>query len=424
MSISTKTVSQRRSSAARLFLILCAVLTALPAAGAYAQSAQLGINPSTVPAIKPNKLLPEQAFEAATKKVVETAPYNEPKISYSIRVPKNWTDNDQKAPIAAGSAGGSLLSGRVLGIVGRYVGAPINLLRSYVQVEAQVLTYEISAQNWLVGFILSNGFSLTALTEHNEREVEALYVQVIKDQTYVVRTRALLNGPNLVLVRYYLPQENYEAERAQQEQVVSSFTLLSLTNERIEKQATYGFLDQSYFNYPESWTLKERSILSVERMSALLFQTRAEGEGRKQRLILDGHIRIQAISRLLNTTIEQEIDTFRKNLNIPDYEVGSLIEHITYDYDPTIKTGKAQVYALSPKEKTRLHPYEFLVTIMEGEDYYYITSMITPARQEDFYLWAQNMEAARVVNESVRRFNVSLEYDPNDPYYDYLKDAQ
>lgn len=397
-------------------------MIALPVATVQAQVSKLGINVSSVPQIKPTKILPEKDFEAATKLSSENSPYDEPRISYSIRLPKDWTDNDQKIPV--GSGGGVVLDSRVLGIMARHTARPKNLLRSYLQIEAQRLTYEISAKNWLVNFVLGNGFSLTAMTDASEREVEALYVQVIKDQTYVVRARVLLNGPALVMVRYYLPQENFEAERAQQEQVVSSFKLLQPTNERVEKQATYGFLDQSYFSYPESWTLKERSILSVERMSALLYQAREEGEGRTYRLVLDGHIRIQLVSRLLKTTLEQEIETFRKNLNIPDYDVGGLIEHVTYKYDPTIKSGKAQIYELAPKDKSYMQPYEFLVTIMEGEDYYYITSMITRARQEDFARWAQNMEAAKIINESVRRFNISLEYDPNDPYFDYMKDAQ
>jgi hypothetical protein len=398
----------------------CALIALLLIAAPVAHARELGIDLKTLPKLKKNELLPEKEFEAQTKKIVENDPYSEPKISYTLRVPKNWTDNLQKPPVAAAS-GKSMLSARVLGIVGRYVGSPVNLVRSYITIEAQTLAYEISAQNWFVNFILSNGFSLTALTEKNSSEVEALYVQVLGDQTFVVRTRVVLNGPNLMVIRYYLPQENYETEYTQQEQVMRSFRLLLPVNEKIERQAQYGFLDQSYFNYPESWALKEKNILSVERMSAVLFQAKQENEGKKRRIILEGHIKINVISRLLKTTMQQEIETFRANLKIPNYTIGKLIEQIKYDYDPTIKSGKAQVYTLAPSDPVNMQEYEFLVTIMEGEDYYYITSMITPSRQEDFYTWAQNMEAAKIINESMRRHNVSLEYDPNDPYFDYLK---
>lgn len=389
-----------------------------------AQARELGIDLKTLPKLNTGALIPERDFEAKTKKVVENSPYNESRISYEMRVPKEWTGNIQKPPIDTTAGGTSMLSGRVLGMIGRYVGAPVNLVRSYITVEAQKLTYEISAQNWFVNFILSNGFTLTALTQSGSRRVEALYVQVDGDQTYVVRTLVLLNGPDLIMVRYYLPQENYDVEYIQQEQVLKSFVLLNPVNEKIEKQAQYGFLDQSYFNYPESWTLKEKNILSVERMSALLYQGRKEGEGKRARLVLEGHIKIDVISKLLKTTLQQEIENFRKNLQIPSYSVGKMIEEITYDFDPSIKSGSAQIYRLEPDDQVNMQPYEYLVTVMEGEDYYYITSMITPSREEDFYLWAQNMEAAKIVNESMRRHNISLEYDPNDPYYDYMKEAQ
>lgn len=417
MCISTRTESPRALSVKFLLFFAVLFLLAMPS-----QAQQLGIDLDALPKLKQNTLLPEAQFNAATKLLSEKAPYNEPRISYSLRVPKNWTDNIQQAAETKDivPSDKTMLSTSVLGIIGRYVGAPKNLLRSYIMIEAQSLDYEISAQNWFVNFILRNGFSLTALTEKSPQEVEAMYVQVDKDQTFVVRARIMLNGSSLLVLRYYLPAENYEEERALQEQIVGSFRLLQPVNERVEKQALYGFLDQSYFNYPESWTLKEKSIFSVERMSALLYQARND----ETKTILEGHFKINVISRLLKTTLADEIKNFKDTLKIPNYAVGALIEDVKYDYDPSIKSGRAQIYKLVPTDSVNMKDYEFVVTVMEGDDYYYITSMITPSRQEDFYTWAQNMEAARIINESMRRSNVAMPgYDPNDPYFDYLKEA-
>lgn len=312
MSISMKTESPRKLPA-RYFLL--AFLCAVAAFGSLPlQARELGIDLKTMPKLKANALVPEADFVAKTKKAVENRPYNEDRISYELRLPKDWTDNIQKPPVGSETRG-SLLSGRVLGMIGRYVAAPKNLVRSYITIEAQTLTYEISAQNWFINFILSNGFTLTAISETDSRRVEALYVQVDGDQTYVVRTLVVVNGPDLVIVRYYLPQENYDAEYIQQEQVMKSFKLLNPVAEKIERQAQYGFLDQSYFNYPESWTLKEKSILSVERMSALLYQGKKEGEGKRAKIILEGHIKINLISKLLKTTMKQEIENFRATLD-------------------------------------------------------------------------------------------------------------
>jgi len=379
----------------------------------------IGIDLSGLPKVKEYESVPQAQFETTTKPIKEEKPYNDPRLTYELRIPKEWTDNVQ-APPAGLDTGKQLLGDNVLVILGRYIAPPKNFERSYITVEAQEMGYEISAQNWFVNFILNNGYSLSALSEKSEREIEALYVHVDKDQTFVVRARVIINGPRLTMIRYYLPQTNYDEEKIEQAQIISTFKLNHEREKTIEKHLEYGFLDQSYFNYPASWNLREKSVLSIERMYALLYQERKDGKAS----VLDGHIKITVISRLLKTTLPQEIEKFRDDLNIPDYKLGNLIENIEYKYDPSIKNGKAQIYKLVPAAAPRMKDYEFAVAAMEGEDYFYITSLITPSREQDFYMWARNLEAFKVVNQSIRRSNKLPEPDPNDPYFDYLKEAQ
>lgn len=416
MSISTKTASRRKSAVIRFFSLMAVILLFTASPG---QASSLGIDTSKIPKLKEYQFPPQAEFEKQTKAINVQNPYEDTYLSYSLRLPKDWSENMQPAPISAGG-NQSLLSNTVLSIISKYVSRPKNLQRSTITIEAQTMTYEISAKNWFINFIINNGFSLSGLTEKGPRELEAMYVALVSDTTYVVRTRVLVNGSRMIVVRYYLPQENYEEEKMMQAQVMNSFHLTNLSNERIENQETYGFLDQSYFNYPKSWKLKEKSILSIERMSALLTQETVE----EKTSVLEGHIRINVISRLLNTTLANEVVNFRKDLKIPKYSVGDLIENVDYEYDPSIKIGKSQIYTLVPDDKINMQAYEFLVTAMQGDDYYYIISMITPSRRQDFYTWAKNMEAVRIVNESMRRQNLSLKYDPNDPYYDYLKEYE
>lgn len=414
MSISMTNADRRKSAVIRFFsFILVIAFLATPA------HAAIGVNVGDIPKLKAYQFPPQVEFEKQTKVLASQNPYDDSYLSYTLRVPKDWGDNIQQAPISK-AAGQSLLSSSVLSIIAKYVAKPKNLLRSSITIEAQNMSYEISAKNWFINFIINNGFSLNGLTEKSPREIEAIYIALVNDITYVVRARAIFNGSRLVVVRYYLPQDNYEEEKIMQAQVLASFTLTENSNERIEKQETYGFLDQSYFNYPKSWKLKEKSILSIERMSALLTQETLE----ERTAILEGHIKVNVVSRLLKTTLAQEIEAFRKDLKIPNYSIGDLLETVKYEYDPSVKIGKAQIYKLIPDDKVNMQAYEFLVTVMQGDDYFYITSLITPAREQDFYTWAKNMEAARIVNESMRRQNLTMKYDPNDPYFDYLKDVE
>jgi hypothetical protein len=398
MSILTKKGSRTRLSAVKLALFGLALLFAMPAWAVKDTSA--------LPAVSEVGPAPEN-FLAQTKLATEKEPYNDDYLSYEIRIPKDWTDNISRSsaqitdtPIA--------LSKTVPDIIARYVGPPVNFRRSYVTIEGQGVDHEISMKDWFVNFIIRKGFALNAMTEVSAQEARALYVHVEAEDTYAVLARVMVNGPRVVIVRHYLPQENYEQEKELQAHIVNSFRLTDGRNERIEKQIVQGFLDQSYFNYPVSWNLKERSTLTIERMSALLYQTKEIEDDQNFRekieVTLDGHIRVNVISRLLGTTTAQEITKFRDGFKIPGYKIGALIGDVPHKFHESILKGRVQSYKLVP-EKSGMKDYELAVGVLEGANYYYITSLVTPGREQDFYNWAKNMEAFRIVNESMRRSN-------------------
>ena len=399
MSISMKTDSRAKLIAVRFCTIIAASVLILSAPAFAAK------NTSELPKVKDYGPA-TAAFEGVTKKIIEERPYNDDYLSYGMRLPKDWTDNVQKTVNAATE--GASLSKTVPDIIARYIGPPVNFRRSYVTVEGQGIDHEISMKDWFVNFIVRGGYALSAITEISAQEIEALYIHVNAEDTYVVRARVMVNGPRVILIRHYLPQENYEAEKEIQAHIVNSFRLASGRNERIEKQVEQGFLDQSYFNYPASWNLKERDTLTIERMSALLYQTKEiedeQNPLQKIEVTLDGHIRVNVISRLLGTTPAQEIVKFRDEFKIPDYKIGALVGDIPHKFHESIAKGRVQSYKLVP-QKPGMKYYELAVGILEGADYIYITSLVTPSREQDYYSWAKNMEAFRIVNESVRRSN-------------------
>lgn len=423
MSILMKNANRPLSAGSlkRPFLALALILMSVTSVAA----AGLGIDLTTIPKLTAYHMVPDGDFKKSTRVETEKSPFGDDYLSYEIRLPKDWVSNSQDDKTL--SFGKKALDDDVPDILARYISAPKNLMRSNLVIEAQALSYEVSVQNWFVNFILKNGFSLTAMETKSDREIEALYVQVDKDTTYVVRIRVVVNGPRLILIRHYLPQENFEEEKGQQRQIVASFKLLNPTQERIEKQLEYGFLDQSYFNYPNSWTLNAKPIYSIERMSATIFREsevlskEEQRRGRRQGPApLDGQIKVNVVSKLLKTSLAQEVQTFRNAIDIKNYTLGKPIERITYKYDPSIKSGQAQVYSLVPSNPVTMGHYEIVISVMENNDFYYITSLVTPSRDQDFYIWARNIESVRIVNESLRRSN--FRYNPNDPYYEYLKE--
>ncbi len=420
MSISMKNAFRQKSNRwLSVFTLAVVMAVAMVAAGPTARAEVMGLDLTKIAKLKPVEFLPQEQFDKKTRVETETAPYNDPYLPYELRVPKDWTENVQ-AGVGDLKNDDKALSDTVLDILGRYIGQPKNLVRSYVVVEAMNLKYEVGLRDWFLNFILKNGFSLAAFGEKSTKELEAIYIQVIDDQTYSVRVRVMTNGPRLVMVRYYLPQDNIADERQQQAQVIASFKLVKPSTERIEKQLEYGFLDQSFFNYPESWTLQAKPIYSIERMTAKVYKKMGEKEAET----LDGQIKIDVISRLLNTTLADETKAWREASKIKGYTIGKMIESIPYTYDSSIKTGKTQAYELLPDNKATMKNYEFVVSIMQGNDFYYIVSLITPARGQDFYIWSRNLEAFKIVNETLRRSNLPKvdAANPNDPYFDYMKE--
>ena len=382
------------------------------------KSYALGIDLAAITKLKSYDTQSLEEFSSTTKKIEQPKPYGDPLLGYQFLLPKEWTDNilTTQAQLSDESVN---INDSIFSMIARYASDSKNLGRSSIRIEAQKLGYEIKAVHWFVNEILSNGLSLTALNVISDKEVQGLYVEVIKDVSYIIRAHMFINGDKIIMMRYYLPQDNYEQEKNIQARVVESFKLVNPSNDKIEKQEIFGFLDQSYFNYPTSWRLKEKPILTIERMSVTMFQETMQRED----LVLEGYIKVNAISRLLNTTLAQEVKIFKEGFKVPDYTVGNLIETIEFKKDPSIKILQTQVYELVPNDRINKRQYELLISLLQGDEYHYIVSMISPSRDFDFYGWAKNREVARIVVESLRRHKDPMGFDASDPYYDYLKES-
>ncbi len=348
--------------------------------------------------------MPEKEFEAATQ-LIEATPYADEALAFKIRLPKDWKEEEPEPAIKAHDT----LSKKILGELAHYVSPSRLELNSYFTLEALEQTYEVSARNWLINYLLHNGNTLSSLTEYSEREVEAMYVEIRKDITYAVRAKAFINGPRVIIARYYVPQDDFQNERTMQAQAMKSLSLPNHPPGGIEKWKSFGFLDQSYFDYPESWTLSAPQIRSIERMRAMLYTGKVEGQP-------DGQINVYLTSRLLGVPLQEEIKRQRANLTkIQGYKLGNRIEVIDTKFNKDISFGKIETYELNP-DKVTMIKYELVFAVLQGEDYYYFVSLLTPSRTFDFYLWSRNMRAFRIVLETMRRYNTE-----NDAYYQYLK---
>lgn len=381
-----------------LFLLTC-LITLGQGQEAYA----IGLDLTKMKPLTPVEYVPDEEFNEQTQ-LIERVPYEDEALAFKVRLPKDWATSSE---VRVEKKGDGNLSQRVFGVVVRYLSKPKKHLRSSFTMEALELTYEIGARNWFINYVLSNGLTLEQVGTESERQVEALYVEIQGDITYIVRVKAIINGDRMVIARYYLPQELYQDEWIQQAQVIRSFELPNREETGVEKLEIHGFLDQSFFDYPVSWTMNAPFVKSIDRMKAMLYHNTVVDK-------LDGQINIYLTNKMIGTSRSKEVQHYKEKFKIDKYELGNYMEAPDFEYHPDMAFGATQVYEMSP-QVAHMMDYELWVSIMEGLEYIYVISLLTPARTEEFYTWARNVEAYRLIVKGIRRT------DENVDYYQFIK---
>lgn len=285
------------------------------------------------------------------------------------------------------------LSRRLLGEVASYHGPVKFGSNSKIDIFALELDHEITARNWLINHVLSNGFSLRGLSVVNDRRVEAAYITLVGDTSYFVRLIAEINGPRIVLVKYSVSERYFQEERSWQQYALESFKFTNPEKNRIEMTRTYNFLELLEFEYPASWRLVAPNIYSVDGMEAKLINTKNEKT-------LSGEIKIVIVSTELDTSISQEVKYAREDLEAIGLTPGKLLGVIdNYEFNPFILFDRVEVYEANDP-KNRIVDHEYWIAVMLEDRYYYIVTMLSPGRDADFYGWARNTEAFQTVVES------------------------
>lgn len=353
----------------------------------------MGIDLKKLKPLDAIELIPKEEFEKQTT-IIEAVPYEDDFLAFQVRLPKGWEQSQSNKSLNEFETKDAL-SRRVLGVVTRYVSPAKNLKRNSFSVEALKLSYEVSARNWFIDYIVKKGLSLEQVGEGTDDEVNALYVEVNGDQTNVVRVRAIKNGPRIIVARYYVPLSDYKEESVMQATVLDSFELINRENNAIERFKTHAFLDQSYFDYPTSWRLNAPYIRSINRMRAGLYHSSNGGKD-------SGQIKIFLTSKDVETTRSKELAEYRKQVTLDGYQLGRKIEQFNLPMHEDISYSLTNVYQYNPLS-TRLLDHEMWFTFLEGADYYYYVFMLTPSRQANFSSWSRNTEAHKRVLKSLRR---------------------
>lgn len=382
-----------------LFPVLALLL--LSAAPAHAQKVFEQFS-KPMPTIE---LAPPTTFDANTTLFEEPA-LGDPALAYSIRLPKDWTLPSDTSTVRLSS------ENNIIGEIGRYYGPPMMMeQRSTIEIHALGLDFQMSAQEWLMQYMLQQGYNFQGMEVHNDKKAEALYVLLDKGESYCVRALAVINGRRVILLQYFIPIERWHDEKAMQAQVVKSFDLKHIDDEAAEPMDSYKFLDISVLNYPKTWKLNAPPIKTIERMGARLLNLATVPDDYKTITKMDGKIDAELVSIYSTDTLEDEMEQFRAALEKSSLSVQDFIESPDdFVLNPVYDFAETNVYKASDSGN-QLIEYEFWQTVLSAGEYYYFITLLTPARDQDYFIWLRNVGAYKLVLNNIEPRLDSIEQE-------------
>ena len=337
------------------------------------------------------KLLPPEEFEK-TSTLYSEIPYGDRALAFEIRVPTIW-QKQRDVSLSSASVGNKLLGEMI-----RYYGPAKLDSRSYLSMQAMKLDYTLTAEQWLLQYMISNSYTVQGVKITDNNRAEALYIELDKDVTYVVRMAIHINGKRIIMAKYYLPTQYWDDEKVTQAQTISTFKITNPVEEYVEPMSKYQFLDVAEFLYPETWELKSEPLRSIDRLKVGLISVASEEEvNRKVIKSLNGKMEVGLSSVYVVEDLSAELRRARGELEKSGLFMQSLIElHEDFKINPAFEAAPVEVYNLIDRENSMIS-YELWFVILQSGDYYYLCYLVTPSRDQDFFVWSRNTQTFRVV---------------------------
>ncbi len=330
-------------------------------------------------------------------------PLDDKSMSYEVRLPKAWTKNVE---VSTGMM--THVSDKVLGEIVRYYSPSDLYTISRFTVTALQLDNQITARNWFLNHVMTQGYVLQGMKVYSDNEVEGLYVLIEKDTSYSVRSKAVINGSRIFLISYYIPYQNWAKDsqlRAMQERGISSFKFTSPETNDLNMSKNFRFLNAVDFDYPSAWNIYAPNIFSTDGMRAKLSNA-SKGQ------TLEGLITVNIVSTESSSTISQEIRNLKDDLKQAGFRVDKVLEEDDgrrYVLAPDIYFNRIEKYSAEGVSKNTLE-HEYWVAVMVEDSYFYIVTLLTPSRLNSFYTWAINSEAFETVIQSIGPVDVFIDY--------------
>ncbi len=341
-------------------------------------------------------LMSEEDFIKATKPVKKT-PYGDNSLAYTIRISKDWEEKDDK------SSSNFVLNEKLFLDLSVFYGKPTPQGRSRLEVQAINMEGILTAEQWYLNYILESGFTTEGFVVHDENSVESLMVTMEQDTSYYLRSRVMLNGNKIIMVRYFVPVVFIQDEAPMQAQVLQSFSLSNLVERQPIEMEMYRFLDIAELRHPKGWQVFAKPIKNVDRLSATVVKVKevANSYGVVSSSATEAKLDVGLVAASPKSTLVQEVDNYKKKVELNGVLVGDKLENdFEFEYDEAVDFGLTEVYE-GIDSGNNLSEHEFWFTIIVAGNYYTFLMLLTPSRNERFGVWAENTQNYK---EIIRQF--------------------
>lgn len=319
----------------------------------------------------------------------DEAPYGDEVLSYQVRLPSTWMKAQEQ------EIDGSVVVRNILREIARFDGPIKKNLRAKFVIKAEELAYQSTALQWFMQYSRLNALTIQGLEVIDDSSLDALYVQIEDGISYIVRSRIKINAKTLLLAQYSIPAQHWSEDKAIQLASMKSFVLKEEKQESVELFKYYHFSDIAEFKYPISWVLQDYPSRSAQRFRASIHKI---GEHD----VLKAKIDIHLIARSDSESLADEIGILNKTLNKEGLYLKDVIEVLEgVKIDESLQRAGSEIYQIQTLEKDKIN-YEMALSILGNKDYYIFVSILSPSRQEDFFLWSQNIEIYKLILQAVK----------------------
>lgn len=324
-------------------------------------------------------------------KLVRKKPYDENVLAYSMRLPKNWEEGEDR------SSSNFILSDKLFLELNTYYSKAKITGRSRIEIQAINLESNLTAEQWYIKYLLEGGYTNQGFVTHSNQKVEALMIVMEQDYSYYLRTLVVINGSKIIMIRYYIPVGHMNDMASMQAKVLESFKLQHEKERELSEMIAYRFLDVAEVKYPVTWKVFAKPMRSVDRMDVTIMNTKEFRSGGQESITTEGKVDILLVSSFVENSLIEEIADFKKNIQENGMLVGEKLPYnVKLKHEKNIDFAITEIYKIVDSTQSQAD-YELWFTVLVGGNYYYFLTLLTPSQVENYPVWAENTQNYKIM---------------------------